>query len=340
MVNNLELDAKLGNGYDRRAEHARLARDNAELAADLNQLSAWKRTWQVGCQWLVIAAAIAMAESSDSWIVTLLATLIIATRQHALLVLMHDAAHCLLSRDKRCNDLIASVFLSFPMTLSTSRYRTHHIAHHKYLNTRDDPDYADAFAPTTSRLLWLALLRDISGLSTLESLRTMDSFSVIGLFTNPLPATRKERRLAIGFYSCVLMVVALFHAWAGILLYWLVPLVFFLPPILRIRSLSEHAGLSSQTVGRDARSVSPGWLERGLFAPCQINRHWEHHLFQQVPSYSLGTLSRRLAQRLPESAAARTTNGYLLGKRCMLVELYGDSGAIRSAASPDQEGVN
>ncbi|GKQ31503.1 fatty acid desaturase family protein [Pseudomonas syringae pv. theae] len=337
MVKTIELDAMDSDAYDRRAERATLARDHQQLTTDLRQLSGWRQGVQIGVQWGVIVSAIAMAELTDSTLICMLALLIIATRQHALLVLMHDAAHVLLSRDKRRNDLLSSVFLTFPMTLSTSRYRAHHIAHHKHLNTAQDPDYADAFAPPDSGQFWQALLRDISGLSTLQSLRTMDSFSVVGLFTIPSPSNRTERRQALIFYACVLALVTAFHAWIGVLLYWLAPLVFFLPPILRIRSLSEHAGLSTQNVARDARSVSPGWLERLLFAPCNINRHWEHHLFQQVPSYYLGTLSRRLALHLPGSAAACNTRGYLLGGRCMLTELYGADGQARSLASLDQE---
>ncbi|MCI3945622.1 fatty acid desaturase [Pseudomonas syringae] len=337
MVKTIELDAMDSGAYDRRAERATLARHHQQLTTDLKQLSGWRQGRQIGWQWAVIVAAIAAAELTDSTLVCLLAMLVIATRQHALLVLMHDAAHVLISRDKRRNDLISSVFLTFPLTLSTSRYRAHHIAHHKHLNTADDPDYADAFAPPSSGQFWQALLRDISGLSTLQSLRTMDSFSVVGLFTTPLPSNRTERRQALVFYACALALVAAFHAWVGVLLYWLAPLVFFLPPILRIRSLSEHAGLSTRHVTRDARSISPGWLERMLFAPCNINRHWEHHLFQQVPSYYLGTLSRRLAHHLPGSAAARNTQGYLLGARCMLAELYGANGRARSVASLDQE---
>ncbi|PBQ18364.1 fatty acid desaturase [Pseudomonas congelans] len=337
MTDTIELDTMDSGAYDRRSERAMLARDNLSLTADLKQLSNWRQALQIGVQWAVIAAAVTLAEASDSMLVCLIAALVIATRQHALLVLMHDAAHLLISRDRRRNDLISNVFLTFPLTLSTSRYRAHHIAHHKHLNTLDDPDYADAFAPASSGLFWQALLRDISGLSTLQSLRTMDSFSVIGLFTHPAPSTRIERYQAMAFYACAALLITALQAWPGVLLYWLAPLVFFLPPILRIRSLSEHAGLSTQSVKRDARSVSPGWLERGLFAPCNINRHWEHHLFQQIPSYHLGTLSRRLAQHLPGSAAPCNTQGYLLGERSMRAELYGANGRARAVASLDQE---
>ncbi|MBI6705399.1 fatty acid desaturase family protein [Pseudomonas viridiflava] len=332
-----ESGTTASQAYERRSERASLARDHVRATDGLKQLNAWRRTLQIGFQWSVIAAAIALAEWSGSMSVVVLAVLVIATRQHALLVLMHDAAHLLITRDKRRNDLISGVFLTFPLILSTSRYRAHHIAHHKHLNTPVDPDYADAFAPARSAGFWKALVRDITGLSTVQSLRTMDSFSVIGLFTAPKPSNRGERWQALVFYSCSAVAITACHAWLGLIVYWIAPLVFFLPPILRIRSLSEHAGLSGQSVLNDARSVNPGWLERGLFAPCHINLHWEHHLFQQVPNYHLATLSRRLAERLPGSAAAVPTKGYLFGRRSMMAELYGANGRARAVCPLDQE---
>lgn len=315
---------------DRQTERARLALQHADLVGDLKTPRPWLCTLQIGTQWLVIAGAIALAQQLHSPVVTLLALLVIATRQHALLVLMHDASHYLISRNKRRNDLLSSYLLTFPLTISTSRYRTHHMAHHRHLNSTDDPDYADAFAPDSKRALWGALLRDISGLSTLQSLRSMDSFGVFGLFQHRHAENKLERDAFIVFVVAVIGIATALHIWLDILLFWLVPMVFFLPPILRIRSLSEHAGRADEPVGRDARSVAPGWLERMLFAPCNINRHWEHHLFPQVPCYRLGTLSERLAERLPDTAAARPTRGYLIGGRSMLAELY----PLRQRVSP------
>ncbi|WP_321817254.1 MULTISPECIES: fatty acid desaturase family protein [unclassified Paraburkholderia] len=306
----------------RAARRNALAFTHQHLVVDLKALAPLRCAWQIATQWVVTGTAILAAEMAHSWPITVLVLIVVATRQHALLVLMHDASHYLLSRDKRRNDLLANLLLTFPLTISTSRYRAHHLAHHRHLNTADDPDYADAFAPPTRALLWRALLRDVTGLSTLQSLRSMDSFGVFGLFGRKDEASRSECRWFVAFVVAVAITATIAHAWSGLLIYWLAPMVLFLPPILRIRSLSEHAGRAAEPVASDARSVAPGLLERLLFAPCNINCHWEHHLFPQVPSYRLGVLSARLAEHLPESAATRRTRGYLLGHASMLAELY------------------
>ncbi|MGI4861654.1 MAG: fatty acid desaturase family protein [Janthinobacterium lividum] len=306
----------------RQAERNRLAAKHADLARDLKKPAQLRCALQIGMQWLIVAAAIAVAQAAGSVVVTVIALVVIATRQHALLVLMHDAAHYLITRNKRRNDLYANVLLTFPLTISTSRYRAHHLSHHRHLNSETDPDYGDAFAPPTRGRLGLALLRDLTGLSTLQSLRSINSFGVFGLFQQRDASNRLERWVFIAFVAGISGIASFYHLWLDVLLYWFVPMVFFLPPILRIRSLSEHAGRAAEAAHRDARSVSPGWLERGLFAPCNVNRHWEHHLFPQVPSYRLNELSKRLAQRMPETPAAQPTRGYLIGSASMLAELY------------------
>ncbi len=306
----------------RQLERARLAMQHGELMHDLKSLQPWRCAVQIGMQWLIVGAAITLALRCDRPGVTFIALVIIATRQHALLVLMHDAAHYLISRSKWRNDLVAGFLLTFPLTISTSRYRAHHLAHHRHLNSAADPDYDDAFAPANRRQLWMALLRDISGLSTLQSLRSMDSFGVFGLFQERSMINRTERYAFLVFVAVAGITLSFTHVWLNALLFWLVPMIFFLPPILRIRSLSEHAGRSTEPVTRDARSVAPGLLERLTFAPCNINHHWEHHLFPQVPSYRLRILSKRLAARLPDTAAAQPTRGYLIGRASMLAELY------------------
>ncbi|HZQ54199.1 MAG TPA: fatty acid desaturase [Bryobacteraceae bacterium] len=52
--------------------------------------------------------------------------LIVATRPHALLVLLHDASHFLLCRSNFWNELISDLFCGLPFGLTTQAYRTWH----------------------------------------------------------------------------------------------------------------------------------------------------------------------------------------------------------------------
>jgi len=289
---------------------------------DLSRLRAWSSCRQIAFQWLVCAGAIAAAETLQLWPVTVLAVLLIATRQHALLVLMHDAAHSLISRRRWLNDALGNLLLALPLMLSVARYRHHHLLHHRHLNSAADPDREDSLLPPTARGLFNLMLRDVSGLSTLLTLRNANLFSCFGLFAAGSRGSLTDRLLVLMFFATLAACTVGFGIGSQFIVYWLVPIVLFLPLILRVRSIAEHGGRLDHPVQSNARSLRPGWLERLLWAPCHINRHWEHHTCPRVPSYNLPQLTARLAAAYPESAAARPTLGYFLGPRTLLRELY------------------
>src|SRR6185369_6118376 len=78
-----------------------------ELVKALTRRSGWLATAAVLQDFAVIAVAVAVALAS--WpdpLVILLAVLVIGTRQHALFVVAHDAAHYLLYENRKLNDRV------------------------------------------------------------------------------------------------------------------------------------------------------------------------------------------------------------------------------------------
>ncbi|NVL30193.1 fatty acid desaturase, partial [Pseudomonas syringae pv. actinidiae] len=114
--------------------------------------------------------------------------------------------------------------------------------------------------------------------------------------------------------------------WVGggwdVLWLWVVPAFTILPLILRVRSIAEHGGRLDHPNASNARSIDVGIIERFLWAPCHINRHWEHHLCPAVPTYNLSLLTARLASFFPQSSAAQRTQGYFFSARSLVSELY------------------
>lgn len=288
----------------------------------LSTLRPWARTGQIATQWVVCALAIGTAQALQLWPVTLAAMLVIATRQHAMLVLMHDASHYLVARRRWLNDVVGNLLLAFPLTVAVARYRDHHLKHHRHLNLPGDPDLADSIIPVTRSRLFMLLLRDVTGLTTLTTLRSANSFSLLGLFSASYANHRLDRWLAAGFIAAVVAAVAGLEIGQALVVYWLVPVLLFLPAILRVRGLAEHGARLGNPANTNARSLRVGWVERFLFAPCHINRHWEHHVFAAVPCYQLPRLSVLLAQGDAHCAAARPTLGYFIGPQSLIHELY------------------
>src|SRR5262245_40001051 len=73
----------------------------------------------IGCDWLVILACFLLAIWWPHWLTWLAAGIVIATRQHALGVLMHDAAHFRLSRSHAWNDRWSNWLLAYPLLTTT-----------------------------------------------------------------------------------------------------------------------------------------------------------------------------------------------------------------------------
>lgn len=295
----------------------------------------------VALQWLIIAAAIAVAKMAASWPATIAAIVVIATRQHALAVLMHDAAHHLLHRNKLVNDLAGNVFLSFPLLISTHRYRVHHLLHHRYLNTEQDPDNAKRIGPGTRRELMWQLLADLAGINALKTLTIISHFGLIGPLFKPadtadgLPLL--DKRLAIGFLIATAAVLAASGIWIDALIYWVVPMVTVLTPILHLRALAEHGGCADTHDLNAARTVDAGLIERLLLVPCNVHYHLEHHLYPSIPFYHLPELSERLQAQAVFRDNAHFNKGYFIGRPRVLDEVIPTPGAAPVAAERTPE---
>jgi fatty acid desaturase len=303
---------------------------------DLARRRGWRALSVILLQWAIIAAAAFAAVRLQTWWAYALGACVIATRQHALAVLMHDGAHWLLARRKRLNDLVSDLTLAFPLLVSTHLYRRHHLMHHRYLGAECapnpsyqscDPDF-DTVSVGRSRLSWcLTFIGDLSGVNFVKTLDTASQFSVPGRLLAPRRLLEVMGRLHLAlfvlFWASLAAILTLRGAWLSFLLLWALPQLTVLSLILRLRAVAEHVGceLPESDPLRATRTVTPGPLERFLFAPCGVNYHLEHHLYPGIPCYNLARLHRRLMRDERYRHRAHLTPGYLVGARSVLTEI-------------------
>src|SRR5690606_32200433 len=129
--------------------------------------------------WLVIAAVIyvsavlAPLSSGVFGVCSYFAAIaLIASRQHALMVLTHEGIHKRLSRTLWINDWLARLTAAFPVFISLAKWRLIHLYHHQYTHTADDPDRAIyARYPLAGRKFFRLLLRDVCGLNVVSTLK-------------------------------------------------------------------------------------------------------------------------------------------------------------------------
>jgi fatty acid desaturase len=283
-----------------------------ELVERLRRRSPWRATAAVAHDFAVLAAAI--------WVglyfwpnpfVLFLSILVIGTRQHALFVIAHDAAHYLLYENRLLNEIVgrASAMLQ---GLSMCTYRVIHRLHHNNLYGELDPDTAlHGGYPRGRAYLVKKLLKDLSGLTAWKTYAYfLGGAPALNTATNvalrPLDDTSQklrnealhDRNAVIAFHTALLLL----FAWSGYLLQylvlWALPLVTVVQAILRLRAIAEHGATtdfaSPLTAART--NLAPAWLEWLIF-PHQVNYHIEHHLYASVPHYNLPALHREMADR-------------------------------------------
>jgi fatty acid desaturase len=297
----------------------------AEQIRSLSKVSDLRGTWGITRQWLVMTAVFAALYLMRGfpfwwWMLYPIAAIVIASRQHALLGLMHDGTHYRLARNRSVNDFLSDFFCAFPIGLSTELYRRQHLLHHQYTNQDGDPYWVQMQAHEDWR--WpkdhLAALRlfasDLAGLcchKTLLLLFQWSPFQPINEKNKPLP--RADRIRFLIFVTGVTALLTATGTWPYFFLLWLLPLVTIFGALIRLRSVAEHLALPSEHELNSTRHVEATALESFLFAPVNLNYHLAHHLFPSVPFYNLPKLHQILLSDESFREKAHITKTYFKG---------------------------
>jgi fatty acid desaturase len=276
-----------------------------EIVERLTRRSAWRASAAIAHDVAVIALAIAVALAFwPNPLVLLVAVIVIGTRQHALFVMAHDAAHYLLYERRWLNDLVGRACATL-QGLSMRTYRVIHRMHHNNLYGELDPDTAlHGGYPRGRAYLVKKLLKDLSGLTAWKTYAYfLGGAPALNTATNvairPLDDTsaklraeaRADRNFVIGFHLAALAIAAASGFLLEYLVLWVLPLVTVVQAILRLRAIAEHGATSdfSSPLTAARTNVAPAWLEWLIF-PHQVNYHIEHHLYASVPHYNLPEL--------------------------------------------------
>jgi fatty acid desaturase len=284
----------------------------AEVVRRLAVRSAWRASLAVVEDLVVIAVAVAAGLAFwPNPLVLILAVLVIGSRQHALFIIAHDAAHYLLYERRWLNDLVGRACAAV-QGLSMCSYRVIHRMHHNNLYGELDPDTAlHGGYPRGKAYLVRKLLKDLSGLTAWKTYAYfLFAAPTLNTATNkairPLDDTserlraeaRADRNFVIGIHAVALAA----FAWSGYLLeylvLWVLPLLTVVQAILRLRAIAEHGATTdfSSPLTAARTNTAPRWLEWLLF-PHNVNFHIEHHLYASVPQHNLRELHREMVNR-------------------------------------------
>lgn len=287
----------------------------AEWSA-LTQVSRWRGAWLVVHGWAVIALAIGGA--LWTWEVAgplagvpavLLAIVIVGGRQLGLAILMHDAAHGLLSPNRRWNNRLGEWLTGAPVGSDLQAYRAYHLTHHRYTQQEEDPDLILSRPfPTSRASLRRKMWRDLTGRTFLKTRaaqvlggwRALTKARAEGAGKGEVRSFAGNAVLRFLLVNALLLIVPwALGAGPWPFLIWLAALATTFQLFLRIRNIAEHActATGSDDPFTHARTTHANWIERATVAPYWVNFHSEHHLFMAVPCYRLPSAHRALVAK-------------------------------------------
>jgi len=283
-----------------------------EEIRDLSRIDSVKFSAAALLEFGLIAAAVWISETWWNPVIYVLAVIVVGSRINGLGALMHDAAHYRGYTNRQLNDFVGEL-LALPTSSSMAGYRNTHFAHHRELNSENDPDWQRNYGleeyefPAPPRRMLIQIMQYLSGLKT--------GTAVFGFHKNKetrdIPAAVARARLF--FFAALLFSSIVLGFWQLLLLYWIIPLLTVFLAIRYIRSVAEHYAVEHENVLNESRTVlAPVW-ELWLIAPWGLNYHLEHHLFPGVPCFRLGELHRLLMTREPYPKIAHITHGYFSG---------------------------
>jgi fatty acid desaturase len=295
-----------------------------EVLLELSQINIRQAVVAIVSEWIAIFGAIALCHFFWNPLLYAIAIPFIGGRQHALAVLQHDAAHFRLLPSKKWNDVVAEVFLAWPILLSNHYFREYHFLHHCHIGTAKDGNRTQYgthtpsgeltpnwnFPKSKTHLALWAMLR-LSGLAGIIYILK----AIHRLFTK---GTLRYRLLNLLYYVSILSLILWFHGGQILFLYWFVPLPtwFIFTNLLRIAG--EHSAIpcSMRTAANSnefyhlTRTTQPSWFDRIFVVPRQISYHLEHHLYPHIPFYHLPDLHVELMKDENFRQQAHVTRTY------------------------------
>src|SRR5206468_2769627 len=135
-----------------------------EEIQELRRMHDWHSWASLLTNWGLVFAAIALVAYAPYPLTIVLALAVIGTRQLGLSILMHEAAHRTLFKNRTLNDTVGYWLCAYPVWSDLGPYRRYHLQHHAKNWTAEDPDLnlATPF-PVTVASMRRKIWRDLSG---------------------------------------------------------------------------------------------------------------------------------------------------------------------------------
>jgi fatty acid desaturase len=250
-----------------------------------------------------------------------LVVVLVAVMQHRLSGLAHEASHSTLLRSRLANELVADLFLMFPLVAITQRYREAHLGHHRWVNDAErDPDLVRLnrgtphHFPISKRAFWRryvfqalwppSILRYLAGRA-----RAANSPGS-GLDLKCVYRPRVARVLRGTYWLSVLAAVHVTQLWPVFFLFWIVPLLTVYPMLMQLREIAHHSNAPDDGDLTNSRVFRVNPILAAAIFPYGQSFHLTHHLVARVPHYRLAAAHALLCRHRPYRESVVVCRGF------------------------------
>lgn len=258
---------------------------NPENLKKLYTKATWPWIGDVIFDWAMIAASIALFCYYKNPITFLLALIIVGNRQHALVILGHEATHFTVLKNKFLNDLLSNIFNMWIVGISVEGYRILHFQHHKGLGTEADPEIHHKRSRSPQWDLPMAPSKVLKYIGMDLIGFAIPDYYIIVTYSKP-PSWKGILSLILFHSLAIGILIGLNLIWPLIIFYAAIPTTFML--FFRLRLWIEHQG--SERTNR----LHLNWWQAFLLSPHNGWYHWEHHNWAAVPYHRLPELRKML----------------------------------------------
>jgi fatty acid desaturase len=265
--------------------------------------------WMIASNWLLVCAAMALVGWAPNPLTIVVALFVIGARQLGMAIVMHEAAHRTLFRNRRLNDWAGNWLAAYPVWAEVAPYRAYHLLHHSRTGTDQDPDLGLAAPfPITRASFRRKVWRDLTGQTGWKQARAVFLRDIgrgrprnqraLGMNEGAQPDVGWHKLVPVAVTNGTLLAILALAGHAALYLLWVVAWLTTYRLVTRIRSIAEHGMVPDRLDPlRNTRTTLARWWERLLVAPNRVNFHLEHHLLMTVPHHNLPRLHRLLRAR-------------------------------------------
>jgi fatty acid desaturase len=264
----------------------------AQRVRELSQPRPGRAIRDTAICWTIIVGAWLVAAAIGTWWAIAVAAVLAGNRFYALFIIGHDGMHRRLFEKSSTNDLFADAFVYAPIGAIVRINKRNHLRHHQYLASDADPDrHKHACFNKGTRARFISYLtavttvvRSISHVF-LPRTRTASASSDDAHHRYRLRDVALLAGWQLGLFA---LLTWLFGWWAYLVLWW-IPVFVFMFLADNLRTFVEHSQPEGDATADTHRLVTnrPGWLERQLLSPMNMNYHAAHHLWPSIPYYNL-----------------------------------------------------